>query len=1278
MRKVLLLVTFIACSYASFSQDPISVYKGPRPAINLNNVPEQAIEKGRVIIKFKKELASLLKAVPQKGTDGFIRFNIAAVDALNVQFKVDKSFRSFESILSNTAQDNRHKAWGFDRWYELNVPANIDIKRMVAAYSRLSNYIEVVEPVYAVTRHRAVTDLKKGAIENPKNYVFNYTPNDPRFTDQWHYSNTGQAGGTAGKDINLPQAWDLEKGQPGVIVAVIDQGIDYTHPDIAANMWPGIGYNFVNNTNVVEPGNHGTHTAGTVAAVTNNNVGVSGVAGGDGTAGSGARLMSLEVFGPSANASNFGAPFIWAADNGAMIAQNSWSYTNPNVYQQFVLDGIDYFIKNGGGTVLKGGVVIFSAGNSASEELYYPAAYEKVLSVAATNNRDVLADYSNFGTWVDISAPGGQQAFAGDPGGVLSTVTVAGGSYAYYEGTSMACPHVSGVAALIASHAPGRFSGDDIRSILMATVDNHYPNNLSTYAGKMGAGRLNAFKALQKVEELIALPPVEPVTALTSSLSCPNVQLNWTRNAANNDVLIAYSSDANFGIPTGNYVAGDKIAGGGTVVFKGNAVSFSQSIPKDSASVTYKVWSVTAGNAYSAGVTTNVKTPFSLVTFSGNIVGTTAVLNWTKKCPNTDVIIATNSARTFGKPSGVLNAGSTLPGGGTIIYKGPLLTYTHTNPINGTNYYRMWTVSSSNDYSDVFKDLTLCLGSVNSPVVQGFESATFPAGGWEVLNPDALSITWERTTLAAKTGVASATMRFYDYSKANQVDFLISPGINSQNADSVIVSFDLAYRYYDATSYTDSLELLVSTDCGSTYKSVWIRGGTSLATVPGAYTDSYVPIAAHWANKRFDIKPLIGNASQFKVAFRAVNMYGQNLYLDNINIYTVENGQRDATVTQILNPTGKLCVRNFTPRVQIRNQGKDTLKTVKVMYRFGAGALDSVTYNGSLPIGGTALVDLKAVSLSAGGSLQFVVYTKEPNGQADQVPSNDTAKQNLTIFDPLPDPIREGFESASFPPNNWFVASSGSAYTWERTVRASKEKTASAWIRNYRFNSAGKRDDLYSPVVQITAPDSVYLKFDLSSATGRFPGSTGVPMDTLEVLMTTDCGTTFRSVYKKWGEDLSTVDKNFPSVYPASDTVGFVPNSPAQWRTEWLDVTKFVSANAKFQFVFRSTSNKGSNLFLDNIEISTVTLPAKLKQAGFLIAPNPFDGFFMVRHVIPPANLRAIRVMNSTGQVVAARSYNGNAGSNITIDMSRYASGLYNVELIYSDKSIRQTIIKRK
>ena len=121
-----------------------------------------------------------------------------------------------------------------------------------------------------------------------------------------------------------------------------------------------------------------------------------------------------------------------------------------------------------------------------------------------------------------------------------------------------------------------------------------------------------------------------------------------------------------------------------------------------------------------------------------------------------------------------------------------------------------------------------------------------------------------------------------------------------------------------------------------------------------------------------------------------------------------------------------------------------------------------------------------------------------------------------------------------------------------------------------------------------------------------------------------------------------------------------------------------VAAGSKFQFVFRSTSNKGNNTLLDNIDISTITLPARLKQMGYMITPNPFEGSFVIRHLLPPANLRGIQVMNNTGQTVVARSFNGNASNYIPVDLSRYANGHYVVKLVYDNKVITEEIIKRK
>lgn len=1268
MNKILVLAFSLLLACPLLAQDPVQHLKGARPAIRLETVPDDLIDKGRIFIKFKRQWSASLKPHPAQGPDGIIRFNLPAVDLLNARFRVNKAPRSFESILKNTSRTANHKAWGFDLWYELEFPQEINIKKIIAAYSGLSNYIEVVEPAYKITQHRSVPPANgmPAAGISPS-----FTPSDTRFGEQWHYNNTGQVGGIAGDDIKLPQAWDLEKGKPSTICAIIDEGMQYTHPDLAQNMWPGIGYNFVNNNNIIEPGTHGTHTGGTVGAVSNNGIGVSGVAGGDGSPGSGVRLMSLEVFGPSTSASNFGSPFIWAADNGAMIAQNSWGYNAPYVYQQFVLDAIDYFIANGGGAVLKGGLVIFSAGNNQSELPFYPSYYDRVISVAATNNRDVRAWYSNYGTYVDISAPGGETSYTNDPHGVLSTVT--GNSYAFLQGTSMACPHVSGVACLLASRAPGRFSNDDIKAILMATADNHYGSNSPAYAGKLGVGRLNAYRALQKVEELIALPVVDPVDNYSLSLNCPNIDLSWTNNPANTDVMIAYSANSDFGLPNGNYAAGDQIPGGGTVLFKGKASSFTHPIPVDSALITYKIWAIGTGNTYSAGLVSSIRTPYSLSGFFANTIGNTVQLQWTRNCASNEVLVATNTSPVFGIPTGSLSAGDALAGGGTVIYRGPANGYLQTNPVQGTNYYRIWPVAAgSNHYSQYAKDVAACIGSIAGPITEEFAAASFPPPGWQVINPDGAT-TWTRTTSAGSGGSNSAAyIRLYYYENAlGEVDYLLSPAMDATGIDSAIFSFDRAYKPYSNT-YTDSLEVVVSTDCGASFQTVLKLGGTTLASTPGYDIVNYVPVPAEWKNIRLDLRPYIGNSPSFLAGLKSVNQFGQNIYIDKINLYTVKSPARDAALTAIVTPDPLLCEEQVTAKLTLSNLGADTLKTAWIYYRFNTasvtGALDSIAFNGALPSGESTGIDLKTVTLPAGERYQLLAYSKLPNGFTDNTPGNDSIRATFQIFKPVPVPLYESMEAASFPPANWGIRTAANQfYTWQRSATAATNGSASALIRNFVYNSQGKTNDLYTPPVEIGTPDSLFLKFDLAHATAKYPGSTISPLDTLEILISSDCGNTFTSIYKKWGEDLSTVSPNFAPQYLPGDTVGFVPLT-TEWRTERIDTRNKVNPNSRVQFIFRITSNKGNNLYLDNISVFEVNLPARLKETGRLIGPNPFNRTITIRHLLPPVNLKGLQVINSSGQVLHTRSFRGNAASFLELDMARYSSGIYLLKLFYTDK----------
>lgn len=363
----------------------------------------------------------------------------------------------------------RHRAAGLDRWYRVTYDPSARPATKAAA-----DFSSVPGIVYAEPERR----LKSSAYFN-----------DPYASQQWALFNDGTKGPkqAAGCDINVEPVWDLyTTGTPNVIVAVIDTGIDIEHPDLASIIVPPgpegskcfvYGYEPYE----IPADDHGTHVAGIIAAINNNEVGVSGIAGGnDGTGG--VRILSLSMMSEDPNdpdhlrQGDASAAFIWAADHGAVIAQNSWT----NVYEteEDALSGgigymktpIDYFIKYAGcdedgnqlpDSPMKGGVVFFAAGNE-TWSIGWPSAYENVISVGALTAQYTRASYSNFGDWVDICAPGGD---AKEYSLIMSTVA---GGYDKYQGTSMACPHVSGVAALLISYygGPG-FTNDMLKEKIL-------------------------------------------------------------------------------------------------------------------------------------------------------------------------------------------------------------------------------------------------------------------------------------------------------------------------------------------------------------------------------------------------------------------------------------------------------------------------------------------------------------------------------------------------------------------------------------------------------------------------------------------------------------------------------------------------------------------------------------------------------------------------------------------------------------------------------------------
>jgi len=519
--KTLLLTLAIFIAWGSQAQNLKSskdgVYSG---VIRVKFMPSQTQMSEQISMKLKQA------QVQQSDQPVIVQTGIQQFDVLNAEVKAVNMKRVFRPAGKFEA---KHKAFGLHLWYEIEYSSQQELDYVINKYQSLPE-VEIAEEIRVAKLIDEVPDIKPSGIS---------ATNDPSFSQQWHYHNTGQTGGTAGADISLLAAWQKETGHSDVVVAVIDGGIDPDHPDLTGNFWvnaneiPGNnidddnngyiddvnGYNFVNNSGSIVGHSHGTHVAGTVAAETNNGQTVAGVAGGSGT-NDGVRLMSCQVF-TNTGANGFAESFVYASDNGAVISQNSWGYKYPNAsLGQAEKDAIDYFIANSGGpgSPVSGGIVIFAAGNDNSDSQgnlhWYPGYYSAVMAVASTDHNDNKSIFSNFGTWVDIAAPGSA---------IISTRN--GGGFESKSGTSMACPHVSGVAALIASQAARNGTQITASEIWNKLVNNIDPiDNLNpSYVGKLGSGRLNADKALQVIQQQVPATP----TGLTATAGADQVTISW-------------------------------------------------------------------------------------------------------------------------------------------------------------------------------------------------------------------------------------------------------------------------------------------------------------------------------------------------------------------------------------------------------------------------------------------------------------------------------------------------------------------------------------------------------------------------------------------------------------------------------------------------------------------------------------------------------------------------------------------------------------------------------
>ena len=598
------------------------------------------------------------------------------------------------------------------------------------------------------------------------------------------------------------------------------------------------------------------------------------------------------------------------------------------------------------------------------------------------------------------------------------------------------------------------------------------------------------------------------------------------------------------------------------------------------------------------------------------------------------------------------------------------------NPLPGNHILKVYTFEpngvaderTSNDTSVVSFSVpeTLTL-----PNVEGFESASFPPQGWVLYNPDA-DISWQRTTAASKGGVASMELNAYSYQNTNSVDILESPKILINNIDSININFDVAYSQQNAAS-ADSLQIVYSTDCGATWlSSNYKKGGSLLSTNGAAYTNtSFVPTASQWRNEHTGISTCNINSSSILIGIKAVNGHGNNIYVDNFSITKINTKQANAAVLSINQPAVTICATNFTPEVTIANYGYDTLKTLTINYQVDDGAVGTSNYTGSLARCKTQGATINNITSSPGEHI-LTIFTTNPNEMADEYNANDTLRKVIKVSPLLDAPVAEGFETTAFPPANWNILNPDAAITWERSTSAAKTGVGSMVIRNFDYATLNTYDAFFSPVVKFDAAvDSFFVSYDYAYTQGAtFPGSSGLPVDTLEVQLTQDCGQTFTTIWKKWGADLQTFgDAN------SSTGAAFTPNKN-EWKNINIYLTPFIG-NKDFQVYFVAKSNHQNNLYIDNVNVYTKTLPQRLKSQGYLIYPSPFRNSFIIRNYQVPLTLQSVAIYNAVGQLIWIKNLNGTGYTEMPVDLSNQAPGVYIVKLKYTDKTVVERIVKQ-
>jgi hypothetical protein len=539
------------------------------------------------------------------------------------------------------------------------------------------------------------------------------------------------------------------------------------------------------------------------------------------------------------------------------------------------------------------------------------------------------------------------------------------------------------------------------------------------------------------------------------------------------------------------------------------------------------------------------------------------------------------------------------------------------------------------------------------PFSESAAQSGIPPTGWSVATNGSSALTWQNTSKAFFEGGRSFLFDNYNNNERGKYGELISPQVNTGSIDSLSLDFMIAAGVYDLNSI-DTFMISISEDCGTSYKTVYKKWGEALATRPGLTNNEFIPLLSEWRKETVDLS--LYRDKKIRIAFRVINNHGNNIYLDRIEVKGYVFPERDLDALSVSSPFVFGCNNLVSPGLIFKNTGKDSITKAEFSLWVNGELKTKKEWTGKLARNKTAEVIFPSATVSSGKS-NLMIIVSSVNNNIDQNILNDSARSTYQLLTPLALPLKEGFTDVASQ-IQWPTSGTQAEFNWTK-VNVGSIDAGSIVAVNY--NKVPYKAAVYTPLLSTTGADSIFAFFDIAAS------YTDVNSDTLSVAVSTDCGQSWVQLYKKWGNELSTRNP--------INTSPFIPQSQNDWRNEKIDLTPYSFKKENFMLRFQNNGNGANNLYIDNIRITGLSLPDKLKQKGYQLLPNPADRSFDIKFYPFAIGLKSIRLINIEGKVVY--QLNPPPGSNWQswkIETGQLPEGIYLVVLNLNDSVITEKI----